>query len=225
MLKVQLMKTLLGLILCVVSQVSMATNYMVTDFKEYEGALILSITKRDGFSYLCTSVAYSRTKLITAAHCLKDAVSVKAYTDISINDYSVAYDAKKFQNYASYDDKKSLYIHDIAVIALAKPLPPTVPTYKILNLQDDGDEITRAGFGMRDGVNARTVVNNIRVGRIFQDYFEAKDRLSISGDSGGPLFKRHNGKLYLVGIHSTMEYDITYNVMFSPDIEDWVDNY
>ena len=215
-------KLFTAIICCLFSQ-----SLFATDFEQFNGALMLAITKTDNKTYICSSVAHSRTKLLTAAHCLKNAVEVKVYTegDSGEEEKDIFYQTERFENNPRYDRDKSLYLYDIGVIELTTPLPTTIKTYPILELDDKETTLLRIGFGMRDGINDRTLITNISVQNIEGDFFEALDAFSVSGDSGGPIFKKVGKQLYIVGIHSTVESETTYNTRFTPEISDWIESY
>jgi hypothetical protein len=104
-----------------------------------------------------------------------------------------------------YDSARSLYANDLAVLPLSGMLPagisypPLLPAWITLS---PGAHLESVGYGGRQGDNRRTWMDVVFErgdgGTIF-----TQNGLSVSGDSGGPLFFRNGGWLYLAGIHST----------------------
>ena len=85
--------------------------------------------------------------------------------------------------------------------------------------------IERVGFGGRDGKNIKTWTNPHYLSTTFNSKnFILQDRLSVIGDSGGPIFLVRDNKHILIGLHSTLEgTDKTYIVNLSY-YHDWIYN-
>lgn len=60
------------------------SNLFAVDFSEYNSSLILLITKNDNKTFVCSSVAISKKKLLTASHCLDDAKSIKVVKEYKL---------------------------------------------------------------------------------------------------------------------------------------------
>lgn len=203
----------------------MTTRSHANQLVDFNGSLMLAVTKTDKGTYVCSSVAYSRTRLITAAHCLANATNVRVFSNYEVEDDETTYPIRRFNIHPKYNRNRSFFLYDIATIDLQSPLPSSVRNYATRELQAGDNDLQRIGFGKRGDSNNRTLIDHLKVEEVDRDFFEAMDPLSVSGDSGGPIFKRVNNQLFLVGIHSTVEGDYSYNVKFTPEIEAWIRRY
>lgn len=172
---------------------------------------MLIVTKSDLTTYVCSSVAYSRNVLITAAHCLVGAIKVQVCQQDTINKKNTFYTVDYFECHKNYNPLKSNYLYDIGKVYLNILLPSEINICPISDLTDLSSSLFRVGYGLRDGVNTHTLVSNIKNFTNFDKYFTAYEEYSFSGDSGGPLFQKHGNQLYLVGIHSTRQGYSSYN--------------
>jgi len=94
-------------------------------------------------------------------------------------------------------------------LKLKKSLPSSINLPELELLKSDRGELTRVGFGMRNEMNSRTVIFPINQYQIIDTHIDAYDEYSFSGDSGGPIYQEKDGRLFLVGIHSTKDGDNT----------------
>jgi secreted trypsin-like serine protease len=188
-------------------------------WEELSGSLILE-TFRDNELFTSSCVAIDEYTLLTAAHSAIDVDYAFVHLGLGYDQkYGERLKVSKFFIHPDYDQKKSNYLNDLAIIKLTSPLPFFVKTYSIAKL--NSFEVERIGFGGRKGTNNRTWTHS-KV--LFEEkrFLKLKDENSTIGDSGGPLFNRIIGEYQLVGIHSTLEgTDTTYAVNLS-HYEDWI---
>lgn len=191
------------------------------DFEKYNSALALTVTKHDGHKYTCSAVAISPKKLLTAAHCLDDAYHVQVVQEFQVGEENTYFSVRNYEIHPSYNPSKSFYLFDLAKITLNKPLPVKINILPIGNLSSHEGELIRIGFGSRGGVSSRTMVSHITEFSDDGDIITMKDLYSYSGDSGGPVFQKIGSKIHLLGIHSTLENEVSYNVVIESFI-DWI---
>lgn len=187
-------------------------------FQELNSSLKLLIKKDDGKTYICSSVAITRTTLLTAAHCLENTFSIK----VEINYDKTLLPIKSFAVHPSYNKSKSNFLFDIGIVSLGQKLPLQIKVKKILMNPDANLPLYRVGYGARDGKNEMTIIHPILNYSVKLNYIDALDVFSYSGDSGGPLFAEWNKEFYLIGIHSTKEGGLTFNPIINDEIIDWI---
>lgn len=181
------------------------------DVSDFTQSLPLEITKTVQGSEIkvsCSSVAINRWLLLTAAHCLEGATEIKAVHGATLEKKHFRYKARTWGLHRGYDVSASNYQYDIGQVILSRPLPQ-LPFPKLSYIKEQG-EIIRIGFGMRNGINARTMITGLKLIYRGYSFFELEDRFGVVGDSGGPIFQLREGELFLVGIHSTREGDSCY---------------
>ena len=152
----------------------------------------------------CSGVLIEKDTLITAAHCLENAVSssIKFQADgpvvFEINNQNISI-------HPGYRPQFSLFRDDIAVVKLGTANSMTSPL-PLCRADHIGDLVTRVGFGGRNGLNQEV---QFQVQVIAHDHRDASiilnDPYSMPGDSGGPIFAVESGQTCLLGIHSTLE--------------------
>lgn len=191
---------------------SFGLQAFVENFNRYNNALGLVIEKENGLNYTCSSVAISPVELLTAAHCLENAKSVKVVLDYNI-DSNKTIEVSSYKIHPLYDKSQSLFSFDIAKLKLNKPLKSSIKIYPIKDLVNGKGYLVRVGFGMRERMSSRTIVSPIRTYQKEKGYFIMKDLFSYSGDSGGPVFQVIGSEIFVVGIHSTKEQMMSYNVL------------
>lgn len=153
--------------------------------------------KKNGTYYFCSAVAVRKKILLTAAHCLDSAAEILVF------DKGSKLEIDSFKKHPNYNRMNSLFRNDIGVIYLSAELK----AHKIYKIADfmAGVELTRVGFGGRNGKNERTVVKGLSALDAGKIYVKTLDLKSVSGDSGGAVFQKQDLDLVLVAIHSTIE--------------------
>ena len=200
-----------SVILYIMCCVSFCTQIAARDVSEFTQSLPLEITKTvqgNEIKVSCSSVAINRWVLLTAAHCLEGAIEIKAVHGATLEKKYIRHKAKSWGLHRGYDVSASNYQYDIGQVILSHPLPQ-LPFPKLGFIKEQG-EIIRIGFGMRNGVNARTMISGLKLIYRGYSFIELEDRFGVVGDSGGPIFQVREGELFLVGIHSTREGDSCY---------------
>lgn len=202
-----------------------AANLFAVDFEKYNSTLMIIVTKADGTNYVCSSVVVTRKKLLTAAHCLDQAISIKVVKEHKLMSDNSFYRVLKYDVFPKYDKEKSNYLFDIGIIQLKNNLPRNINIPKLKELEDQSSDLVRVGFGKRNNINSRTVVFPINQYQIKENYIDSYDIYSFSGDSGGPIFQEKEENLYLVGIHSTKENYNSLNPKIDEVIKTWILKY
>ncbi len=214
------MKKLIVLLISLTNLPLLAVN-----FSHYNSALPILVTKTNQKTYVCSSVAISKKKLLTAAHCLDGAVSIKVAKEHKLNRRNTFYKVRSFKQFPLYNKRRSNFLHDIGIIKLTKTLPDTINLPKLKFLEDEANELVRIGFGSRGGVSSRTFISPLNQYENKATHIYSYDFYSYSGDSGGPLFMNEEGELVLVALHSTKEGYYSYNPKIDQAVMDWIKKY
>lgn len=168
---------------------------------------------------LCTGTLIARNVVITAAHCLKDAKSVRVVFDVdpvcnqNFNDSTQSINVKNAAVHSGFNEKVKGK-DDLALLKLAKGAPshyPVIPLYDGKS-QLSSNSVTYAGYGRTSEGDVwnqalRTVTKNYN-----DSIFFAKNKNMVTsqtngrgicqGDSGGPVFFEVGKKLQLAGVNS-----------------------
>lgn len=158
---------------------------------------------------MCTAVAISPMVFLTAAHCVSGQVLYIKMGKLLIKGYEI---------HPLYQHDRSYAQFDVAKIKLLYPLKP-YPFPEISSPQFEG-EFLRVGFGMRDGLNRKTILpqklRQLEAGENLISFFENN---SVSGDSGGPIYQFQDGEWKLVATHSTYSYGPLGTFSLNPTLE------
>lgn len=205
------------------SETSLAQNTQEI-FNKLNSAIRLSVTKFDGRTYTCSSVAIAPQVLLTAAHCLKNAQRVLADDPRS----QTALVANFFKVHPRYNKSNSNYLFDIGVVVLKQKLRSGINYLPILKNLKGHESLHRIGFGGRENGNQKTLVSPIQNFRQYgswdhqASFVEMEDHFSYSGDSGGPVYAQVGQSYYLVGVHSTKQGNYSFNPVINQTIYDWL---
>ena len=197
------------------------------DWSNFNSSLVIEVTRPNGI-FTCTGVAVKSDTVLTAAHCLEgEILKIRVFNEASYNPQSKAWDVVHYQLHPDYNRNASNYRADLARIKLSTQLPPNTTIFPIMKSETNFQgKILRLGFGARNNVNTRTLINPIFKNFNRQEkILELEDQFSFSGDSGGPIFIQRSGQMYLVAIHSTLSYGpkgkFSYNPLLSAQ-RDWI---
>jgi V8-like Glu-specific endopeptidase len=166
-------------------------------------------TTRSGGTFTCSGVALNPKTVLTAAHCAAGAASIRVSPDFLYDANSpnfVPVQMDRVRIHPKYVPSKSLYSNDLAVLALAVPLPQSlnyVPIPYDHSVPVQGDWLERIGYGGRNGANRKTWTSETFI-EDEPGTLMTRDSMSVVGDSGGPLYYRNGSVFYLIGIHSTV---------------------
>ena len=166
------------------------------------------ITLADGSAGICSGTMITANKVLTAAHCLENALSVDVLLGIETN--KLAYiTSNSWQIHPNFSrSSNGILGNDVGVINVPVPLPlPTVPILASAAPQV-GQKAVVFGYGttgaaddygqLRSGVMKIAAVD---AGRIFADYDGGTSNV-CSGDSGGPLLLQIGNQLTIGGTTS-----------------------
>jgi secreted trypsin-like serine protease len=187
------------------------------DWENFNSSLLIEVSRPEGV-FTCTGVAVSPFVILTAAHCLegkilKIRVFLENYYDPQLEGLKV----RTFKLHPRYRPKKSRYISDLAKIYLQEPLPSSINIPPLFTGQIIYGDLYRFGFGERLKKNLRTVTTpKLKEVRINDGLIEFHDKYSFSGDSGGPIYLRRDGRIYLLAVHSTLSFGPEGNFSYNP---------
>lgn len=171
-------------------------------WKDYAGSVGISV-KKPLFTTTCSGVLLTPNVVLTAAHCVDEFVSAQVTTAARLQDGVLAHEVIRGLIHPGYKGNVVGKSVDIGLFILATPVktgfePP------ILAAVNPKLRFERIGYGIRNGRNVRTWVTSF-----FQKWFgghvKTTDVYGMGGDSGGPVFQRHEGGLRLVGVHTGRE--------------------
>lgn len=182
----------------------------------FMSAVALEVT-RQGTPYDCSGILIDPTHVLTAAHCVVDADSIRVSPDIAprpdAGTWIAAVPGKPWIH-PGYDPNKSFFTDDIARVELTYALPGPFPRQPrdcsdANGLLSPGLRLERIGFGLRNGMRARTWTNpavlSLTSEKAQSSVIVLDDAFAFPGDSGGPVYARDaDGGLVLVGVHSTL---------------------
>ncbi|QLY26246.1 trypsin-like serine protease [Bdellovibrio sp. KM01] len=179
--------------------------------------LLMMADKNKNYS-TCTGTPISEDTILTAAHCVKDAVVVSAIfkTALCENDQLKNEEFIIASDWKSHDDYKGVGANDVAVVKLSRSIPADYQVSKIFNGESEitSNTLTLVGFGRTSEEDQglpqlRKTTKTLRqeVGLVNEP---GSDILLIdqqttgicNGDSGGPVFIEVNYELQVMGVNS-----------------------
>lgn len=162
----------------------------------------------DGSAGICSGTMISANKVLTAAHCLENAVKVDVILGVSASKQAYITSSSWLIHPNFSRSTNGILGNDVGVINVPVPLPlPTVPILASAAPQV-GQKAVVFGYGttgaaedygqLRSGVMKIAAVD---AGRIFADYDGGTSNV-CSGDSGGPLLLQIGSQLTIGGTTS-----------------------
>lgn len=192
---------------------------------KYDSSLMLEVSRGET-CFTSSAVAIGENILLSAAHCVEGASEVLCILGDAPSSPEKVLIAKRWVVHHEYNPSKSFYENDLAIIFLEEKLPSYISYESIEETHlSDKSLLERIGFGGRLNKNTRTLVTPSFIGKTFnQKNFLLKDKHSVLGDSGGPIFVESQGELKLVGLHSTLEGEhLTYAINLA-HYKGWLEN-
>lgn len=185
-------------------------------------SVLLIWKDQKGGQGLCSSTLISERTLLTAAHCVNEAVQIQAvfYTDTSCrNGYrrsQHAIVAQEFKSHPEYvsDIKKLKFIDenpDVALVHLSKPAPAYYPIFRIHNSPETlTSDIFLYGYGVTSALTQDSMLLRkttvLRQNIFFTNkavFFDQENRTGVCrGDSGGAGLMDENGELVVASVNS-----------------------
>ncbi|MBC76895.1 MAG: hypothetical protein CME64_12850 [Halobacteriovoraceae bacterium] len=196
------------------------------EWEKFESSVLIEVKRGDDI-FTSTAVVIRRNILLTCAHSVESADGGRVFWDAQYKPHSKKFVSfKKVIIHPRYNQKKSNYANDLAVIVLDGNMPSKTRPAKIYRSPEKvrpGMQVHRLGFGERNGMNCRTWTNpEIESYDNKTMSFICKDEKGVIGDSGGPLYLKSNGQYQLFALHSTKEgADKTYTVSLADHLS-WI---
>jgi secreted trypsin-like serine protease len=173
---------------------------------------IVGITRQE--QYTCSAALIAKDKLVTAAHCVAKGAQLYAIFGTNLatateKDFVLVNRSIVHPEY--FPTGSGLPAHDIAVLRLSRPASSAFKPIAILPSDEslqDLDTVLLAGYGITEYGNDSGVLRATlatfagfdSIGRL--QINDRQKRGACSGDSGGPLFARVDGRYYVAGVLS-----------------------
>lgn len=194
------------------------------NWARFSSSFLIEVTRGNEI-FTSSAVAIGPGLILTAAHCVDCADEIVLILGDNYKTPDSVINVNKWIIHQDYNPNKSLYENDLAILFLDDDLPHFI-NFEMIEEEVSMDKhslIERIGFGGRSDENIRTWITPDFVGHTFnKKNLVFNDTHSVIGDSGGPIYLEEEGRLKLIGIHSTLEGDsLTYAVNLSK-FRDWV---
>lgn len=200
------------------------------DWSEFDATVALKIELSTGYKTICSGTFLDQKNILTAAHCLQDAVFVDVVLDKEVGVLSSSFSAKTWEIIPSYSGNQLGKSVDLGIVQIRKKSSKSLH-FPVLSDSFSGTKFERIGYGTRSEVNRRTHITSF-LRENFRTYISLEDLYGYPGDSGGPIYQRRNGKLFLVGVHTGRAIapdgsmlQTSYAQLITPDLLIWVQSH
>lgn len=183
--------------------------------------VVMLMAKKGDSASICTGTPISKDVILTAAHCVngieKKDIAVVFHTDVTCESgFNSDKQVVVIQDYIAHSgfSGKSDATNDLALVKLPAPIPSD---YEITEIFDgksklSADQVTLTGYGVTDesgdgAMFLRTTVKSFKEDMVVAERkitIEQKSNGVCSGDSGGPVLVKVDGKLKIAGVNSTV---------------------
>lgn len=179
-----------------------------------KGIVRLVIGKSDLSQGVCTGSVLNERFIVSAAHCLDQAIAVQAVVT------GVVIGAERIHIHPQFSSDQSgvVFFKDVALIEFAEALPAATSPFAVLTEEDVqvGEEVILAGVAEHQQNSSPAVdqfqlapllVGNAYITEVTNDHLftraEGKSSNPCRGDSGGPLLVAREGRFMLAGVVSS----------------------
>ncbi len=175
---------------------------------ELSAVVRIVLTTNDDQIANCTGTMITSNKLITAAHCFEDVAS--ATVEIGDQPLTIrSINAKVVYIHPDFNDpNNTTNRNDIAILELVSNAGlPVMPILLGRDL-DVGEIVSVFGYGQEDSGDVSSTLRSgeMKISDVNNDFvkalYEGTGSNVCFGDSGGPLFASHNGRVAIFGTTS-----------------------
>ena len=180
--------------------------------------IVMILGTRGGSAILCTGTALARDLVLTAAHCVAPDTRLQIMPSAGAGMAPIGTVARH-PRYDAQSYARGRVTADVALIKLAVPLPDFIAPMALAPEGESvvaGDRLLIAGFGVpAQGNNTSTGVAHVaalvvtgRPGNLQIRLVDPKtrgERFGLGaciGDSGGPVFRKSEGRMRVLGVIS-----------------------
>jgi len=184
--------------------------------------------------FIATGTLIQPQVVLTAAHCLKDTLSVSVTSEEKIpdNGQSGFVNSRKFITHPNYENTNHRL--DFGLVFLPHAIETLSEPNRFPELKSFSPEIShhyiRYGYGERGKENRRFRAEMNYSLENKDGFVLSEDATGVYGDSGGPVFVEQDSSFVLIGIHTGREKDSesrelknrSFMTPFTPAIIIWI---